>query len=181
MLIFILFFLPKFVDVSEQIPNFPENIVQMTIFFHTFVLMQVFNSISSRQLDESILNPFKNICNNGMFWFVQTITIVVQYALIYYGGQYVQVVRLNLQQHLLCLAFSLVGMPLSVVIKLLPSRWFSRWRLFQEGEVEEDKMDESLPSRLRKRSTIRLHTINKDMQNSQSKKSGMKSSKNSKH
>ncbi|CAD8175993.1 unnamed protein product [Paramecium pentaurelia] len=161
-LTFILFLLPKFIDCSipEELigQKYPKNVVQMSIFFQAFVLMQVFNSISCRQLDYHTKNPFANFCNNPLFWIVQTITVIVQILLIQYGGKYVKVSHLTLFQHLLCVGFGIGGMIFSVLFKFIPEELCQKIHLFREEEIKTEKMDDTLTSKLRRKSTMRLHT-----------------------
>lgn len=39
----------------------------LTILFHSFVFMQVFNEINCRKLKSSELNVFSGFCNNAIF------------------------------------------------------------------------------------------------------------------
>ncbi|CAD8100171.1 unnamed protein product [Paramecium sonneborni] len=159
---FILFLLPKYFDCSLPVEligqKYPQNVVQMSIFFQAFVLMQVFNSISCRQLDYHTKNPFSNFCNNPLFWVVQTITVIVQILLIQYGGKYVKVSHLTLSQHLLCLGFAVFGIVFSILFKFIPESLCQKIHIFREDEIKTEKMDETLTSKLRRKSTMRLHT-----------------------
>ncbi|CAK83509.1 unnamed protein product (macronuclear) [Paramecium tetraurelia] len=158
-LTFILFLLPKFIDCSipEELID-QKNVVQMSIFFQAFVLMQVFNSISCRQLDYHTRNPFANFCNNPLFWIVQIITVIVQVLLIQYGGKYVKVSHLTLEQHLLCVGLAVGGIIFSVLFKFIPEGLCQKIHLFREEEIKTEKMDYTLTSKLRRKSTMRLHT-----------------------
>lgn len=129
-------------------------------------MMQVFNSVTCRSLDFSSLNPFRNLCNNSLFWLVQAITVAVQYAVVQWGGDYVGVVPLTWQQHLMCLACGPVSILVGVAVKLVPDRCCSRIELFKNREIREENMDMTLSSRLRKRSTLRLHTSSGGHRNS---------------
>ncbi|CAD8177614.1 unnamed protein product [Paramecium octaurelia] len=159
---FILFLLPHYIDCSlppELVgQKYPSNVVQMSIFFQAFVLMQVFNSISCRQLDYHTKNPFSNFCNNPLFWIVQTITVIVQILLIQYGGRYVKVSHLTLSQHILCFGFGVFGIVFSLLFKFIPESICQKIHIFREDEVKTEKMDDTLTSRLRRKSTMRLHT-----------------------
>ncbi|CAD8204335.1 unnamed protein product [Paramecium octaurelia] len=164
----ILFILPQFMDLSipEELvgQKFHKNVVQMSIFFQTFVVMQVFNSISCRQLDYKTINPFANACNNPLFWGVQTFTLIIQCVLIQYGGKFVKVSHLTLQQHLLCLGFGVGSIIFSILVKIaIPERWCQFVELFREQEVQSGDMDTSLTSVLRRKSTNRLGNSRKSM------------------
>ncbi|CAD8201524.1 unnamed protein product [Paramecium pentaurelia] len=164
----ILFLLPQYMDLSMPAEligqKFHKNVVQMSIFFQTFVVMQVFNSISCRQLDYKTINPFANACNNPLFWAVQTFTLVIQCVLIQYGGKFVKVSHLTLHQHLLCLGFGVGSIIFSVLVKMaIPERWCQFVELFRENEVQSGDMDTSLTSVLRRKSTNRLGNSRKSM------------------
>lgn len=58
------------------------------MFFQTFVLMQIFNSISCRKLEDTSMNPFDNVLNNPLFWLINAIELGVQYLLIFFGGKF---------------------------------------------------------------------------------------------
>lgn len=50
------------------------------IFFHTFVLLQVFNEINARKLKESEINVFKNFFNNPLFIVILILTLSIQFG-----------------------------------------------------------------------------------------------------
>lgn len=100
-----------------------------TIIFHSFVFMQVFNEINSRKLGEREFNVFAGFFNNWLFQFIIILTIVVQIALVQYGGIPVRAVPLTTGQHLICIAIGAFSLIVGIVTKFLPSRWF----LFMKG------------------------------------------------
>jgi len=57
-----------------------------TMIFNTFVFMQVFNEINSRKLGEHEYNVFVGFFNNPLFLLIMLFTIVVQMAMVEYGG-----------------------------------------------------------------------------------------------
>ncbi|CAD8210885.1 unnamed protein product [Paramecium pentaurelia] len=177
----ILFLLPQYMDLSMPAEligqKFHKNVVQMSIFFQTFVVMQVFNSISCRQLDYKTINPFANACNNPLFWGVQTFTLIIQCVLIQYGGKFVKVSHLTLQQHLLCLGFGVGSIIFSILVKIaVPERWCQFVELFRESELQSGDMDTSLTSVLRRKSTNRLGNSKRsiDQQGSQGRMSAQR-------
>lgn len=128
--------------------------VQLSFFFQTFVLMQVFNSVTCRRLDSK--HPFYNLFNNPMFWLIQLTTIAVQFLLMYFGGAYVKVVGLTWQQNLISLAFAAFGLVVGMLVKLIPLRVFARINVFRENQLDEKQMDQTVTSVLRRRSTVRM-------------------------
>ena len=68
-LVFLLFGIQNYFDLTSP-PGQPHNIVQLTVFFQSFVLMQVFNSLNARSLEVGCVNPFKGLTNNPLFLIV---------------------------------------------------------------------------------------------------------------
>jgi magnesium-transporting ATPase (P-type) len=99
----------------------PELARHFTIFFQCFVLMQVFNEFNSRKLDRSERNIMTGLFNNWLFWFIIISTLVIQYLLVEYGGQYVGVSQLSIVEHAFCLAVGAVSLIVGFIIKILPN------------------------------------------------------------
>ncbi len=91
-----------------------------TIFFNTFVFLQVFNSINSRKLLKKEANVFVGISNNPMYLVIQLIIVLGQVFLIQFGGRAVRTQPLTLNQHLGCILIGLISLVLGFVIKKLP-------------------------------------------------------------
>lgn len=53
-----------------------------TFIYHTFILMCIFNQLSTRNIDPLSMNPFQNIQNHLTFVFVFILEIGVQQAMI---------------------------------------------------------------------------------------------------
>lgn len=54
-----------------------------TLNFHTYVLMNLFNSINCRVVDANEKNVFKTLMNNTMFWFIILIELAVQLGMLW--------------------------------------------------------------------------------------------------
>jgi len=59
-----------------------ENGLHFTIFFHTFVFMQLFNEINSRKILEGEFNVFANFFDNYLFLVILAFTVVIQILLV---------------------------------------------------------------------------------------------------
>lgn len=118
--------------------------------------MQVFNSITCRKLEDNSFNPFSNMFNNMIFWIIQTLTLCVQYLFLMYGGVFVGVVDLNLQQHLICLGFGAGGLIIGMFMRLVPAKWFSSFAFFKEEELDQVEMDQTITSKLRRKGSVRM-------------------------
>jgi len=97
--------------------------VHYTIIFHVFVMMQVFNEISARKLEDE-LNILKGLSTNATFLAIIAITIVVQYLVVQYGGPAVIVTGLTAAQHGMCIIFGLGGIAVTFLMKLVPATLF---------------------------------------------------------
>ena len=53
--------------------------------FLTFMLMNIFNMINCRVVDENQDNVFKTIFNNGLFWIIFLLELAVTYAMVLSG------------------------------------------------------------------------------------------------
>ncbi|CAD8083816.1 unnamed protein product [Paramecium primaurelia] len=135
-----------------------DELTKLSIFFQTFVIMQVFNSITCRQLDYQSLNPFNNLFNNGMFWLIQLLTVAIQFALLEFAASYVKVRQLTLIEHLICTGFGVFGILAGIIFKLIPEGCWRKVHLFKETEIAEENMDATLTSQLRRKSSQRLHS-----------------------
>ena len=57
--------------------NPTDRLVLNTICFHTFILMNWFNTINSRVLDQTEINVFKTVGNNPFLWVVMLLELLV--------------------------------------------------------------------------------------------------------
>lgn len=89
------------------------------IFFHTFVLLQVFNEINARKLKESEINVFKNFFNNPLFIVILFLTLAIQFGCVQFGGQSLRTVPLSYEEHLLCLGLGALPLLASPIFKIL--------------------------------------------------------------
>lgn len=74
-----------------------ESVQHMTIVFNTFVFAQIFNEINARSINDE-MNVFKGLFKNFLFISILIITMVIQYGLVEYGGEYVGTVHLTNDQ-----------------------------------------------------------------------------------
>lgn len=57
-----------------------------TLIFHTFILMNIFNSINCRVVDPNEKNVFKTLLNNPLFWFITLIEVSAQCGMLFLGA-----------------------------------------------------------------------------------------------
>jgi len=97
-----------------------KNGYHFTIFFHIFVLLQVFNSINARKLQRAELNVFENIFNNWLYIFIQGVIITGQILMVQFGGRALRTQPLSIQQHLACIFIASTGLVVGFLVKFLP-------------------------------------------------------------
>ncbi|KAL4486593.1 hypothetical protein ABPG73_003897 [Tetrahymena malaccensis] len=141
-----------------------ENGVHLTLFFQIFVFFQVFNEINARKLKATEINPFAGFFNNPMFLVILVTTVVVQMALVEYGGRAVKCSPLTTEQNIHCLLISASSLVVGFLAKFTPpslEALFNRLNPFREGAPAEVETVGSLkdvfvrPSLLRQRSSVR--------------------------
>ena len=121
-----------------------------TLFFHTFVMMQVFNEINCRKLKSSELNVFKGFFNNSMFLMIMVLTIVVQVLIVQYGGLVFQTTALTLDQHIFATAVGVGALLWGILFRLVPLRLFACFHFH-----EEEKKESTFTNMVRKKTTRR--------------------------
>ncbi|GAB4849063.1 Calcium-transporting ATPase 2, plasma membrane-type [Ancistrocladus abbreviatus] len=89
-----------------------------TVIFNSFVFCQIFNEISSRNMEK--INVFKGILENYVFAAVITCTVVFQFIIIEYLGTFANTTPLNFSQWLFSIRIGFVGMPVAAVLKMIP-------------------------------------------------------------
>ena len=81
---------------------------------------------------------FKGFFNNGLFIFIIIATILIQTALVEYGGAAVRTVPLSLEQHLICLGIGFFTLINGLIVKkLLKPSWFAWIRIKENATPEE--------------------------------------------
>ena len=96
-----------------------------TMFFNTFVFLQIFNEINARKIKAREFNIFKGICNNWLFFFIEILTIIVQVLLVQFSGYAVKCTPLNWWEYLICIGIGMFGLVIGLLVKLLPLKLFS--------------------------------------------------------
>jgi len=113
----------------------------MTMVFHAFVFLQVFNEINARKLHNEI-NVFKGIEHHGMFIAVFVGTLIVQFLLVELPGLNVAFGCTHLEpwMHVFCLVAGLLALPWNILVHYCPYEWIplGSWA----GGIDESELDE---------------------------------------
>nr|GMC54333.1 calcium-transporting ATPase 1, chloroplastic [Ipomoea batatas] len=94
------------------------DLVLNTLIFNVFVFCQVFNEISSRDMEK--INVFHGILNNYVFVGVISCTILFQIIIVEFLGTFANTIPLTKQQWFASVAIGFLSMPVAAAIKMIP-------------------------------------------------------------
>jgi P-type Ca2+ transporter type 2B len=164
LLTLILFHGPQMFDVPNSYDDDgfkEETAAHFTIFFNTFVFMQIFNELNCRKIKSNEYNIFKGFFNNYLFLFIEFFTFGVQILLVTFGGEFVKVCSLTVVQHFYCVAIGAGTLVFGLLMKLIPERLFDHVPLFKDQEpIRMEDMDLSITSVLKRKASSRLYHHN---------------------
>ncbi|KAK4260166.1 hypothetical protein QN277_003316 [Acacia crassicarpa] len=94
------------------------DILLNTLIFNSFVFCQVFNEISSREMEE--IDVFKGIWDNHVFVGVISVTVLFQIIIVEYLGTYANTTPLAPIYWLFSIFVGYLGMPIAARLKKIP-------------------------------------------------------------
>ncbi|XWS14793.1 hypothetical protein CRYUN_Cryun35bG0038800 [Craigia yunnanensis] len=94
------------------------ELILNTLIFNSFVFCQVFNEISSREMEK--INVLRGILKNHVFVAVLSCTIIFQIVIVEFLGNFASTCPLTLQQWFVSVCFGFLGMPIAAALKLIP-------------------------------------------------------------
>ncbi|CAK8568366.1 unnamed protein product [Lathyrus sativus] len=94
------------------------DLILNTLIFNSFVFCQVFNEISSRDMER--INVFEGILQNYVFTAVLTCTTIFQIVIVEFLGTYANTSPLSLKLWFVSVFFGILGMPIGAAIKMIP-------------------------------------------------------------
>lgn len=114
----------------------------LTIFFNIFVIMQIFNMIAARKINDE-LNIFSGLSTNAMFQSVWIIILVGQVVITQFSGQFFQVHinGLTTVQWIICIVISFTTLIVNFFIKFLPDSIAPTLGDEDKADVEAAKKD----------------------------------------
>ncbi|KAL1190424.1 Calcium-transporting ATPase 2, plasma membrane-type [Cardamine amara subsp. amara] len=89
-----------------------------TLIFNCFVFCQVFNEISSREMEE--IDVFKGILDNYVFVVVIGATVFFQIIIIEFLGTFASTTPLTITQWIFSIIIGFLGMPIAAGLKMIP-------------------------------------------------------------
>ncbi|KAL2242133.1 calcium-transporting ATPase 1, chloroplastic [Sesamum indicum] len=94
------------------------DLILNTLIFNSFVFCQVFNEISSRDMEK--INVFRGILDNYVFVGVLSCTVLFQILIVEFLGTFANTYPLTWQQWLASILLGFLGMPIAAAIKMIP-------------------------------------------------------------
>ncbi|KAL9271897.1 Calcium-transporting ATPase 2, plasma membrane-type-like protein [Drosera capensis] len=94
-----------------------DSLTLNTIIFNSFVFCQLFNEISSRNMEE--INVLKGILDNYVFVAVISCTVLFQFIIVEYLGTFANTAPLSFSQWFFCIWIGFLGMPIAAILKLV--------------------------------------------------------------
>ncbi|KAK4841100.1 hypothetical protein QYF36_025826 [Acer negundo] len=94
------------------------GLILNTLIFNSFVFCQIFNEISSREMEE--INVFRGILDNYVFVVVLGVTVLFQIIIIEFLGTFANTAPLTLTQWFVSILIGFVGMPIAAALKKVP-------------------------------------------------------------
>ena len=81
----------------------------------------MFNEINARSIGDE-MNVFHGLFSNVMFIAIIIFTVVAQYFIVEYGGDFVRVVPLDNEQWIKCILLGALSLPVGGLMRILPVR-----------------------------------------------------------
>lgn len=94
------------------------DLICNTLIFNSFVFCQVFNEISSREMEK--INVFAGILDNYVFVTVLSVTVFFQIIIIELLGTFANTSPLTLAQWFVSVLLGFLGMPIAAAVKMIP-------------------------------------------------------------
>lgn len=106
------------------------------MFFHTFVLLQLFNEINAKKLKNEEINVFAGFFNNPLYVLIAILEYGGQVLIVQYGGKAVKCVPLSMTEHLICFLLGSMSLYVGFFIKtMLPSNFIISPQEFTCGPI----------------------------------------------
>lgn len=90
-----------------------------TLIFNAFVFCQVFNEFNAREIGDRF-DPVRSLSQSPMFLMVIFFTIVAQWCIVEYGGDFTQTYPLNWQEWRLTVGMGAFSLPVGLLMRLIP-------------------------------------------------------------
>uniref|UniRef100_A0A7S2DNG1 Cation-transporting P-type ATPase C-terminal domain-containing protein n=2 Tax=Octactis speculum TaxID=3111310 RepID=A0A7S2DNG1_9STRA len=93
--------------------------VHYTLLFNVFVFCQVFNELNARSITND-MNILKDMHRNPMFQIILVFTVIMQYGIVQYGGDFTKTAPLDQTQWIHSVALGALTIPIGFLMRLIP-------------------------------------------------------------
>lgn len=137
-----------------------------TFIFHTFVVMNLFNQINCRVIDEGQKNVFATLFNNYLFWLIFIFEMGLQSFMVYFapgtklGSALLQVAPITQGQTITSLCLGVGTIIVCILFKFIPAEKF-QW--FVENINLEEDLDDNKLLKFQSMVNERMNTLQKDI------------------
>jgi magnesium-transporting ATPase (P-type) len=90
-----------------------------TILFNAFVFCQVFNEFNAREIGDHF-NPMGTLSKSPMFLMVIAFTVIAQWAIVEYGGDFTQTTPLTMAEWRTTVGYGAMSIPVGYLMRLVP-------------------------------------------------------------
>jgi magnesium-transporting ATPase (P-type) len=90
-----------------------------TIIFNAFVFCQVFNEFNAREIGD-IFDPLRSLSQSPMFLTVIAFTVIAQWLIVEYGGDFTQTYPLNWEEWKVTVSLGAISIPVGFLMRLIP-------------------------------------------------------------
>jgi magnesium-transporting ATPase (P-type) len=90
-----------------------------TILFNAFVFCQVFNEFNAREIGD-VFDPLRSMSESPMFLMVIAFTVIAQWCIIEYGGDFLQTYPLTFEEWRITAGLGAVSIPLGFLMRQIP-------------------------------------------------------------
>jgi magnesium-transporting ATPase (P-type) len=97
----------------------PLSTQHLTVVFNAFVFCQVFNEINARSIGNDP-NVFRGLAQNPLFIAIIFFTVIAQYFIVEFGGDFVKTAPLTPDQWMKCISLGALSLPVGAIMRLFP-------------------------------------------------------------
>mmetsp|Transcript_4692 Transcript_4692/g.9217 ORF Transcript_4692/g.9217 Transcript_4692/m.9217 type:complete len:223 (-) Transcript_4692:163-831(-) len=112
----LIFLLIKGPEIFECVDGSVEH---FTIIFNAFVFCQIFNEFNAREIGD-VFDPFRNLITSPMFTAVIFFTVLAQYVIVEYGGDFTQTEELSTEEWVATIILGAGSIPVGFFMRLIP-------------------------------------------------------------
>jgi len=90
-----------------------------TIIFNAFVFCQVFNEFNAREIGD-VFDPLRSLSQSPMFLMVIMFTVVAQWSIVEFGGDFTQTYPLSFDEWRLTVGLGAMSLPIGYLMRSIP-------------------------------------------------------------